>query len=188
MKTAPGPGLKPVQFEIAYNQDNTPYPVILFNDGSIWRQCVENWHCVWPAFEPVQFVARRADDIQRIAELEAQVKGLRECTQDQAVEIGLLTDQRDEALSQSKRNNSDANKWCKTSCLAKAEVRKLEAQIKAWKEAASVDLVNDGDDDPILCRTPAELVERLKLLYNWASSAEERAKAKNERMCPMRFN
>lgn len=69
----------------------------------------------------------------------------------------------------------------------------LESQLKAWQDAASTQLVEDprrylrraastllvedSDEERVPCQTPEQLIERMRHLYRWASSAEERAKA-----------
>lgn len=53
----------------------------------------------------------------------------------------------------------------------------LESQIKAWKDAASVQLVEGSDEARIPCETPEQLIERLRTIYRWWSTAEQRAKA-----------
>lgn len=208
MKTAPDPSLKPVQFEIAYNQDNTPYPVILFNDGSIWRQCVENWHCVWPAPEAAEQVrdtqvtlkpeALQPDDVLEIGDEKYRFIRIDDCghfifdcpltfeafpTPSEIKEMldrGVIVRRNGEIITGwpigetgdgpvqlVARNAGDVKRIAEL----EGSVNCRDALIQAWKDAASVDLVQ-GEACPARYETPDSLVSRLQELYHWASTAD----------------
>lgn len=72
----------------------------------------------------------------------------------------------------------------RTASLARATAEKLEArnalleaEIKAWKDAASINLSNDADDEVGKFETPDSLVSRLQGLYRWATQAEKHGTA-----------
>lgn len=52
----------------------------------------------------------------------------------------------------------------------------LESQLKAWKDAASIELVEDSGEPATTYNTPDSLASRLQDLYRWASTTEKRAK------------
>lgn len=51
----------------------------------------------------------------------------------------------------------------------------LESQLKAWQDAASVQLVEDSDEARTQYQTPEQFIERLRQLYRWASTADAAA-------------
>jgi len=56
----------------------------------------------------------------------------------------------------------------------KSEIMMLCDKILKWKDAASVDLADEGEEPVLRCKTPEELIERLRHLYRWATSMERR--------------
>lgn len=70
----------------------------------------------------------------------------------------------------------------RTASLARANAEKLEArnalleaEIKAWKDAASLNLAPDDEEPSSRYETPESLSDRLRGLYRWATQAEKSA-------------
>lgn len=66
-------------------------------------------------------------------------------------------------------------------------IAELEAKMKAWQDAASVDLAESKDEPTIPCKTPEELIERLRHLYRWASTAEKRAAEAEAELAALKY-
>ena len=127
-----------------------------FDDGSSWTCSPTNgWMCEWKAPEPARRVQSKPT-VESIAWSEHPVAVLNR-------KIGALEAERDAAR--------------RTAAIARDHAGKLEAQVKVWQDAASTQLVEDSDEERVPCQTPEQLIERMRHLYRWASSAEERAKA-----------
>ncbi|MBI1324402.1 hypothetical protein GC170_14625 [bacterium] len=183
MKTAPDPSLKPVQFEIAYNQDNTPYPVILFDDGSIWRYCLDNWHCVW---QPESAAAEPSDaEAMTMATLKGSGTEKDNDYDWLYQHQGKAIAARDAEIDQLKKENDCLAEYEKTARFKvkekDAEIASLKKQLadqenrlREWEEAAmpwSVEFIDyfHGTSTP----TPETLTKALEAAQRWIKKAKQ---------------
>lgn len=207
MKAEPEKSLKAVSTSI-YLSYGMPYPVVTFEDGSVWRRTGEGWVLSWqpepkpaeatplqPKFSPDAFGMtferlRRTDgkleiiggspgltihceaDIKRIQELEEELAAHKRALQHEKDFSGKIRGQLN-GWKEAANIRSSVKIWSPDD-LGK-RIAELEAELKAWQEAASVDLVENPDDPPPPCQTPEQLVERLRILYRWATRAEKDA-------------
>lgn len=120
------------------------------------------------------------DDLgKRIAELEAKIKEWEQaafpfdiCNIEQFYPKGVSPDALKSMIQKIWRRVQGYQS--ESMSLAK-RVDLAESQLKAWQEAASVDLVENPDEPPTPCKTPEQLIERLRHLYRWATRAEKDA-------------
>lgn len=134
------------------------------------------WH-VMPG--PIQFVSSHPDDAKPFAQLKAERNAWKKETDSARKALDFQFKQRAHlqarlseleaklAATEGELRNEEkrADGWCKRATIA-------ESQLKAWQDAASVQLVEDSDEIQIPCKTPSELVERMKHLYRWASTSD----------------
>lgn len=90
-------------------------------------------------------------NIRRVAELEDQVK----------------------AWTKAANKGSQASIISPSDLETRIEV--YEEQLKAWQDAANIDLVENKGEPAIFRETPEQLIERIRHLYRWAATAENRA-------------
>lgn len=131
---------------------------------------------------PIQFVSSHPDDAKPFAQLKAErnawkkeAYSAREALDFQVKQRAHLQARLSEleaklAATEGELRNEEkrADGWCKRATIA-------ESQLKAWQDAASVQLVEDSDEAKTLYETPEQLIERLRNLYLLASTSDTAA-------------